>query len=453
MESDQKIPVPNGRDQIVPPPLAESPPPAVPFPPPASVPPLAPPPKLAGKAGPFRQFVVIFLNLCLGLFLADAVISFADASLILFLGIHVLDPVRGVVGLFTVLLAIVVYGLIGLSPMIPKRMFLPIALFNPLALLLAVPALIYFYGRIQFVDWVLSLCQLLLGLVVLCWIQGGFKLRWPLFPETQLADRRFTWPHLARFLLVNVFVLLPFILVYLVLCVGLAVNHFSEGFVALQPDGFSVQVRKYVRNDGKTIQLVPMAHVAEADFYRNLAQSFPTNCTILMEGVTDDRNLLTNRISYKRMASTLHLSSQEKEFRPKQGKLVWGDVDVSQFTTSTIDFLNLVMFVHSRGLNVRTLLEMVQYSPPPHFEEQLWDDILHKRNRRVLEQIHTRLPRSDYIVVPWGVAHMPEIARELEKSGFRLEETQKYTVIRFRGGGPQHVAASKQRDEDDEPDP
>ncbi len=121
----------------------------------------------------------------------------------------------------------------------------------------------------------------------------------------------------------------------------MAVNHFSEGFMTLHPGGFTVQVRKYVRNDGKVIELFPMAHVADADFYQQVSQTFPSNSIILMEGVTDINNLLTNKLSYKRMAKSLGLSEQKKEFKPTHGELVRADVDVDQFTPDTIDILNL----------------------------------------------------------------------------------------------------------------
>jgi hypothetical protein len=76
----------------------------------------------------------------------------------------------------------------------------------------------------------------------------------------------------------------------------------------------------------------------------------------------------------------------------------------------------------------------MQFSPP-HFEEQLFDDLLRKRNRHLLGEIRARLSEADLIIVPWGVAHMPEIAREIQKLGFRLEETQDLTVIRLRSAG------------------
>jgi hypothetical protein len=154
-----------------------------------------------------------------------------------------------------------------------------------------------------------------------------------------------------------------------------------------------------------------------------------------MEGVTDNRNLLTNKISYRRMATTLGLAEQQKEFKPNQGEMVRADVDVAQFSTGTIDLLNLIMLIHSKGLNTETLMKLLDYSPPPGFQEQLFDDILRKRNRHLLEEIHGRLPQSELVIVPWGVAHMPEIAEEIQKAGFHLGETRKYVVIRFGSVG------------------
>jgi hypothetical protein len=234
---------------------------------------------------------------------------------------------------------------------------------------------------------------------------------------------------------VNVFVLLPVAVVYLAFCASLAVDHFSQGFMALRPEGLIVQARKYVRNDGKTIHLFPMSHIGEPDFYRKLSQSFPTNAAILMEGVSDDRHLLTNRITYKRMATSLGVAEQQEEFKPSWTQMVRADVDVELFATNTIDFLNLVMLIHSKGLNAEIALKLMQYSEPSNFQDQLFDDLLTKRNRHLLEKIHAELSQSENIIVPWGAAHMPEIANEIQKSGFRVVETHEYVAIRFRSGG------------------
>jgi hypothetical protein len=408
-------------------------PPVIGAPPPqtAEVPPLLPA-QPAAKPSAGRQVLVILLSVCLGLFLADAVVSLLDDSLILLLDTHVLTGARAVVSLLALLIALVIYGLMALTPMIPKRLFLPVTLFNPVVALGIIPLFIYFHNRSQQISWVISLGQLLFGLAILCLVQGGLRLRWPLVPAKLFNPRRFSWLNLAAFLLVNLVVLLPAAGIYLFLCASLALNHFSDGFLSLRPGGFTVQERKYTRADGKTIQLYPMSHIGEPDFYSKLAQSFPSNSIILMEGVTDDRNLLTNKITYKRMATSLGLAEQHEAFKPAGGRMVRADVDVDEFSQDTIGLLNLAMLIHSRGLNIQTLLELLQFSAPPHYEQQLIDDLLHKRNQHLLQELRARLPETDQIIIPWGAAHMPELAAEIQKAGFRQTGTREFTAIRFR---------------------
>ena len=378
-----------------------------------------------------KKLLSTLLSLCLGLFLACGAVSLVDDSLVLLFGLHLLTTTSLILFGFAVLLTVVVYGLMGLTPMIPKRVFLPVTLFYVAGLLIVFPTLIYCYDRAVQIDWVLSFCQVILGLGLLWRLRGGLKFRWPIVEPEHLGNRGFSWLNLIVFLLVNVFVLLPAMVAYLALCATLAANHFSGGFLAVHPGGLTVQVRKYVRNDGKTIQLIPMAHIGEADFYRKVSQSFPSNSIILMEGVTDRKSLITNEASYKRAAKSLGLVEQEEEFMPTQGEMVMADMDVEQFSTNTIDFINLVMFIHSKGMTPATVQKALQYSPSPDFQKQVFGDLLRKRNRHLLDEIQTRLPQSDNIIVPWGVAHMPEIAAEIQKSGFRLDESREYEVIRF----------------------
>jgi len=405
-----------------------------------------PPPVLAATPPPVlkptvyrfttgRQLLGLLLNMCFGLFLADAVVSLVDDTLILFLGIHLLAVIRGLLFLCTILTALVVYVLMGFIPMIPKRLFLPITLFNPVASLVSILLLIYFYPQLQWVTWSISLCQILFALGILVWLQGGIRLRWPLVAQRWLSGRSFSWRNLLIFVLVSAFVLLPAVLTYLAICASVAIGHFSDGFVALRPGGVIVQTRKYVRDDGKTIQLVPMSHIGDASFYQQLMQSFPSNATVMMEGVSDDGNLLTNKITYKRAATSLGLTEQQEEFKPTAVNMVRADVDVSQFSSSTIDFLNLILLLHAKGMNGVQLQQLMRYQPPPGFEQELFNDLLHKRNHHLLGEIEERLPEADVLIVPWGAAHMPEIAREILKSGFYLDKAEEFTAIRFGPDG------------------
>ena len=379
-----------------------------------------------------KKTLSILLSLGLGLFLVAGFVSLVDDSLVLLFGFHFLTVTSGILSSFAFLLVVVIYGLMGLTPMIPKRVFLPVILFYVAGLLVTLLILIYAYNRLLQFDWVLSFGQVILVLSLLWWLRRGSEFCRPIIEDKHLGNRRFGWWNLSGFVLVNIFGVLPAMVVYMALCAALAVNHFSEGFMALRPNGFTVQVRKYIRNDGKMIELIPMSHIGEADFYRKVSGSFPTNSIILMEGVTDRKGLITNEVSYKRAAKSLGLVEQEKAFEPSRGELVMADVDTEQFSTNTIGFLNLVMLFHSRGVNAGNILNAIQDSPTPGvLAGQVLDDLLRKRNQHLVEEIQSRLSQTDNIMVPWGVMHMPGIAGEIQKSGFRLYETREYTVIRF----------------------
>ena len=414
----------------------------------ASAPPLLPgaalpAPAEAQNIPPARRILAGLLSACLALFLADAIFSLIAESLSLLFGIRLLTAPCGFVTLLMSLVGLLVYGLMGLTPMIPKRLFLPIALFSPAVLLLFLPVAIYDYRWMEPASWVISLFELLLGLLILRRVQGRLTLRWPLLPETRLGPRSFSWLNFIGFVLANLLGVLPAIVAYLGLLVALALFQGTGGFLALRPYGLTVQVRKYVRDDGKSVLLVPMAHIGEAEFYRKLSHSFPTNSVVLMEGVTDDKNLLTNNISYKRMATKLGLAEQQEEFRPVEVEMVRADVDVAQFTTNTIGLLNLAMLIHAKGLNATTVPMLLGFSAPPDFQVQFLDDLIRKRNQRLLQEIRGRLPQQKPIVVPWGVAHMPGIADGIKALGFRRGETREYTVIRF------HFARSAARPKTD----
>jgi uncharacterized protein YbaP (TraB family) len=86
-------------------------------------------------------------------------------------------------------------------------------------------------------------------------------------------------------------------------------------------------------------------------------------------------------------------------------------------------------------LDAGTLAELMQWSPTPEVEAQLFDDLLTRRNQHLFGEIQTRLAQPEMLIVPWGAAHMPGIAKEIQKSGFRLDTTQEYFVIRFHGLG------------------
>lgn len=378
-----------------------------------------------------KNLLLILLTLAVGLFLADGTVSLLDSSLGLLFGIHVLAPAQAFVSFLSLITSVLVYVLMGLTPMIPKRFFLPLALFCPMVLLATIPLSIFFFAWLPQISWLLSLVQVLLGLGVVVGLRRGTSAR-RLIPEDRIGGKAFGWLNLSVFVLANLCVVLPGVLLYLAWCGSMAVDHFSGGFLALRADSLTVQSRKYERPDGKSIQLIPMMHIGEPGFYQKVLKSVPTNSVILLEGVTDKQNLLKQKISYERMATSLGLSEQHEEFDPVQRRTRQADVDVAQFSERSLELLRLVTLIHAQGLTANVLSTVLQKSQDPHVADQLWDDLLTRRNAHLLQEIKAELLKSDALVVPWGAAHMPGLAEEIRKSGFQAGAAQEYTVFHYR---------------------
>ena len=372
-----------------------------------------------------------WLSLALALFLLNGFFALLGDTLAL-LAPKVASPGAEVVsGLLAGLCAVICYGLMAVTPLVPKRVFMPLALFYPLAIAGLLLLIMLLGGRIYLASWVVSASQVLLGCLLVRGATGRWSPRWPLVPVAALGTRGFSWRNTVFFLLGTVFIICPVLAATVAVVTATALSHYSEGFLHLRPAGLTVQVRKYVNADGQTIHLVPMAHVGDPAFYETVTKSFPQQATILMEGVSDEDNLLTNHINYQRMASALGLAEQHAEFRPNGPPAKTADVDVREFAPSTVAALNLVMMFHAKGVNAETLSAIIQHGSAPEVQEQLWEDILRKRNRHLLQEIKRELSDSKYLIVPWGAAHMPELAREIEKFGFRAGESHELTVISF----------------------
>jgi hypothetical protein len=401
----------------------------------AAAPPViaSPAAKPAGGSSSWRKAVAVLMSLLLWLFLANGIVSVLDDVCVLGLGRHVFSGINGLVEFLLLPVMVLSYGLVGLTPVVPKRVVVPLVAFTLLTMLAALPVITFWYGQLVLFDLICSFLVALLALWIIHRLNGGWKTGWWPVSEKHLGTRSFSWKNLSLFVLINVFVVAPVSLAFVAGCASVAVNHFTEGFMSLRPGGLYVQARKYARDDGKTVLLFPMAHIAESDFYRNVTQTVSSNSVVLLEGVTDEKNLLVHGISYKRAAKTLHLAEQHEVFKPKQGDLVHADVDVSEFSSNTIVALNLVALIHVQGLNLQTLSALLAYTPTEEMEQQLFGDLLLRRNQHVIQVLQSRLADADSFVIPWGAAHMPGLSHEIEKAGFHVVETRDFVTIRFGG--------------------
>src|ERR1041384_1325761 len=113
------------------------------------MPPPLPPPRTGWK-----EPTANLLSVWVALFLADASLSLLDDTLILFFGVHALGELRGLLALMVILSSLLLYLLMGITPIIPKRFFVPLTLFPIMAMILPLPLLIYDFDRMQQSAWV-----------------------------------------------------------------------------------------------------------------------------------------------------------------------------------------------------------------------------------------------------------------------------------------------------------
>jgi hypothetical protein len=389
------------------------------------------PPPLRPSGPPKRasSFLGLLLSLILVFFLASGVIGLISEAQTLFFGSRDLAGLSGLVMLFLLVTGLLTYVLLALFPGIPKRYFLPVSLWVPVAGVASLPMLIYFFDRVALIGFALALVHVFAALFIIRRLQGGAGFRWPLVPEEALAARSFSWGNFCGVLLAGIFLVIPAIAFCGAFSARLAVAHFTDGFVALGPSGVSMQVRKYVRDDGKKITLVPMSHIGEEKFYRDLARSFPADSVILMEGVTDSSKVMGKHLDYSRAAAAIGGVSQVDAFRPP-GEIVAADLDMTAFAPETLELLKTAQLFHTKGITPETL-PLFSKPMPPGIEKLIIADILTKRNQHLLSVLQERLPGSSQIVIPWGAAHLPGIAREIQKLGFHVVETQEFLAIAF----------------------
>jgi len=251
----------------------------------------------------------------------------------------------------------------------------------------------------------------------------------------------------------------PVAVVLFVLCVALAIftglagelETVSGGYVKLRPDGIYLLERRFQAGD-REVRLAGMMHIAEEEFYTDLLPAADPKLpsVVLVEGVTDNRNLLGEQgLSYSRLASMLKISSQEDSVfmdrvaaglrrhrgnsaRPEElsepaqkesGSLdfVHADVDVDTFHPQTIAFVLTVMSLF-QAEDWPAFLKKYRESSGPLSNEgaqkQVIDDILHSRNDHLVGEIQTSLKEYRRVIIPWGALHLTGVESWLRTHDF-----------------------------------
>ena len=408
-----------------------------------------------GRRSLVLRLAVWFANLYLVAFAIDAVWSLVDVALDLpdLRTLQSTHPTLGaaLAALATLLIAcslLMPYVLLFV-PHLPKLPFLP-----PMVFILAILLLAGFWerDRIESFHDQLNIAEFLLvgtSLALLRMRTGGWLLSAATLPRKRHLVARTV---LATIVAVAATATIAPAIVAVALASGL--ERQTGGWVDFTAS--TVELRERVlEKDGRTVVLTGVVHLGEKDFYRTLYDDVPPRSVILAEGITDREKRSLGFPSAMKIANALGLTGQpdpgtlprELDARraeeaaarpdappPPRPDVVLADVDMADFSPVTLDIFRGLAEAYDGGSIVDTIRRAIA-STRAHSSEDLAtfsNDVIDKRNQKLLATFDAKAARYDTIVIPWGVMHMKGIQAGLEERGYQVQTTRQRTAIRFR---------------------
>jgi hypothetical protein len=343
-----------------------------------------------------------------------------------------LTRLRGALDGAVVLAVLPLYVLLGLTPRLPKRIFLTLALFTGWAVLGALPLPVYLaQAQLSAVLAVLQVAMAALAFFLVRQRSGGA--RWLLAEQDLAPGPAWSARTAGGFALLNVAVLTPALLALLLGSAALAVNVLSAGFLRLDPSGLYASARVYERGE-QTVQLVGMMHIGGREFYEAVeALLAKDNVLVLREGVSDREGHLPRGLDYGRVAGELGLDTQSEQLDLGGRSVKVADLDMADFAPRTRELLQEVgeLFASRTGGEALTRYLRMSRAIKPEDLELVRRDVLARRNEHVLAELDTALAAHRAVAVPWGAAHMPELERGVLQRGFALRESRELRILEF----------------------
>ena len=409
--------------------------------------------------GIFLVLIALVANIYLAAFATDAGLSLLDDVLKPAAGASPLGDMRELVAGFVTLDTLAMLLVVIFVPHLPKLVFLPLIFFD---LWVAFGAPPFSFSESS---TVLALSAAQAALIAAAFAINKFRTgSW--FVVAALL------PHKHRLVLRTIISLavvglvLPVAAVSLLLVAfGSMIEQQTQGYLQFTSTG--IEVRETVlHKDNKTVRLIGMVHVGEPKFYETLYSSFPADGLVLAEGVTDREGRLAGSFSYRGLAEVLGLKVQPQFARPadvvpdaktptgkKPGapetttrepisipatpghpRVIYADADISDFSPTTIRFLGKVGEIYaSQSLSeLIARLNAVGDEFPDTALKGVFEDILDKRNTRVLAEFDKRMGEYDAVVIPWGAQHMPGLEKALRERGFQIRSQRMVPLARYQ---------------------
>lgn len=388
-----------------------------------------------------NRLTTIFLYL----FLVDGALSVANTLA----NLHPLGTITGILSVVVLVYAAFLFAAMVFTPRLSKRILLPPIVFIGVGLLWFI--LMGGKGETLF-----SLVEIILaaGLLIAFNHRTAGK---PAISDLAKSRPGFTLKNFLLTGLMNVALTLCF-LASLLLALGqkarLGFEDSTGRYVAIRPGGIALEERTF-RHDGKEIRLIGMIHIARPGFYDEVAKTLPTDSSgiVLLEGVTDHGGEMPGKLDYANIARLLGIASQKNSSfskqadqgleetreseasgtKPKNLEYRSADLDLSDFTPETVEFISVVGRIFACRDLPSALKEYSQSAPTlEHDIPFVKPDILDKRNAHLLDEIKQALDAHTIIVVPWGAQHMPAIEKAIQEWGFVETSRARHTAVLFK---------------------
>ena len=369
----------------------------------------------------------------------------------LFTDFRVLTFLSALIELGVLLFGVVLLLGMMITPRLSKRILLPPVLFWVFTFgcqSLGDP------GRMEFL---FPLAEVLLGLGLLVWYRGCTEASLWKIQKTCDARPLFTLRNFILTGLLNGTIVCCCVAglttqIYLALAQDNKIS--TDDYMSIEPSGIWMDERVFRKCD-QEIRLFGMIHIAQRDFYDDVAKSLPaaSRSIVLSEGVRDRHNRLNKEaFDNRKMAQMFGLTSQvdtsftkkvreglkETNENRKQGNPAKNleyknaDVDFSDFKPETQQFLKTI----SKFLSCKSLKDGAKFIFSPenkHLDTKSPDiDILDFRNKYLIGEIDAALKTHSTVIVPWGSAHMPAIQAQIEKWGFVETYRTRHAVVSFK---------------------
>ncbi len=402
----------------------------------------------APRRRPFLAAVVFFANFYLFAFGLDAVLSIADDLLQGLAGFEGLWPTRLGVALAVLLLSPLLIAILLFIPQLPKRVFLLLALCAIWANLIVWPLSVSVTEPLVNVPLTLVQCAVfVLAVFLLRRRTGRLYISVADLPVRARSLRR-TLTTIGA-IVATIVIAAPVVVATSFLTL---IEQQTGSYLHFSWTGIEVQKVVLVKDD-RTVHLVGMMHLGKQQFYRDVFGNIPPGAVVLVEGVTDAQGRLRGDRPAGRLAEVLGLDDQmaiQMEWMvesygngtgmleggadpERRTHIVRADIDVSEFSDSTIRYLSEVGDIYG-ARSLRDAFERFSALNTQFSEEEavlVWSEVIDKRNKKLLAVFDDEAPSNPVVVIPWGAAHMPGIEQGLRERGYEIQSRETLNVVEY----------------------